>query len=157
MPLLCVLCASARGKKQVSRKEQNVRVKLALIAFFEDEPGADFVEQALREMISREAQGWMSVINWGEVYYSTYREQGPDAAEKVLLQLDSYPIEIVGADKDLTKDAAILKGRYRIAYADCFAAALAGKQKAVLITGDPEFGMLEKEVRIFWLPGNRRS
>jgi ribonuclease VapC len=128
----------------------------ALIAFFEDEPGADRVEEVLREMISGKAQGWMSVINWGEVYYSTYREQGSAAAEKVLLQLSSYPIEIVGGDKDLTKDAAILKGRYRIAYADCFAVALARNKKAVLITGDPEFKMVEKEVEILWLPGNRR-
>jgi len=73
----------------------------------------------------------------------------------VLLQLSSYPIEIVGADKDLTKDAAILKGRYRIAYADCFAVALAGNKKAVLITGDPEFKMVEKKVEILWLPGSR--
>jgi len=126
----------------------------AIIAFFEDEPGADLVEQVLRELLSGEARAWMSVINWGEVYYSTVREQGTDAAEKVLLQLDSYPIEIVGADNELTKEAAVLKGTHRIAYADCFAAALARKKKAMLLTGDPEFEMLEKEAKILWLTAN---
>ncbi len=124
----------------------------AVIAFFEDEPGAELVEEVLRALIFEQARGWMSVVNWGEVYYSTYREQGQDAARKVLQQLDSYPIEIVVADKELTKDAAGLKGRHRIAYADCFAAALARKKKAILVTGDPEFRMFQDEVEILWLP-----
>jgi ribonuclease VapC len=123
----------------------------ALIAFFEDEPGAGLVEQVLRELFEQKARGWMSVINWGEVYYSTYREQGADVAERVLLRLSSYPIEIVDADQDLTKQAAILKGRFRLAYADCFAAALAMKKKAVVITGDAEFKALETEVQVLWL------
>jgi predicted nucleic acid-binding protein len=122
-----------------------------VIAFFEDEPGAALVEQVLREIISRKAHAWMSVVNWGEVFYSTYREQGQHAANQVLQQLESYPIEIVPADKELTQEAALLKGRHRIAYADCFAAALAKKEKATLITGDPEFRMLEDEVDILWL------
>jgi predicted nucleic acid-binding protein len=32
-----------------------------------------------------------------------------------------------------------LKGRYPIAYADAFAAALAQKHRCPLVTGDPEF------------------
>ncbi len=123
----------------------------ALISFFEDEPGADLMEQKLLELVSGEAQGWMSVVNWGEVYYTTYREQGSDVAEQVLLQMRSYPIEIVNADIELTKEAATFKGRYRIAYADCFAAALARKKKAILITGDPEFRQLENDLEILWL------
>jgi ribonuclease VapC len=51
----------------------------------------------------------------------------------------------------LTYEAAKLKGRYRIAYADCFAAALSAKLKAAVITGDPEFNKLENEVSIHWI------
>jgi hypothetical protein len=61
-------------------------------------------------------RGWMSVINWGEIFYNTDREQRPDPAERVLLRLDTHPMEIVGADKNFTRDAVLLKGKHRIAY-----------------------------------------
>lgn len=39
-----------------------------------------------------------------------------------------------------------------MAYADCFAAALARTRNAELVTGDPEFKEVEGEVKIAWLP-----
>jgi ribonuclease VapC len=39
----------------------------------------------------------------------------------------------------------------RIAYADCFAAALALQQNATLVTGDPEFKHLENQITIHWV------
>ena len=74
----------------------------------------------------------MSVVNWGEVYYNTMREEGVAEAEKVILQLDKFPIQIVDANKDFAYEAAKLKGKYRIAYADCFAVALSAKLNASL-------------------------
>ena len=123
----------------------------AMIAFFEDEAGADAVASLLREFFANKAKGYMSVVNWGEMYYSTMREQGREEAEKVLLQFAKYPIELVDADQVLTHEAAKLKGAYRIAYADCFAAALSLKLKATLVTGDPEFRQLEEKVSIQWI------
>jgi predicted nucleic acid-binding protein len=35
--------------------------------------------------------------------------------------------------------------------ADCFAAALAKMKNATLLTGNPEFKPLEKEIKIGWL------
>ena len=62
-----------------------------------------------------------------------------------------YPIELVDADQKLTYEAAKLKGRYKIAYADCFAAALSHRLNAVVVTGDPEFKKLGDEYSIQWL------
>ncbi|MFH2075052.1 MAG: type II toxin-antitoxin system VapC family toxin [Pseudomonadota bacterium] len=123
----------------------------AMIAFFEDEAGADAVAALLREFFANKAKGYMSVVNWGEMYYSTMREQGREEAEKVLLQFAKYPIGLVDADQALTREAAKLKGAYRIAYADCFAAALSLKLKAILVTGDPEFRQMEEKVSIQWI------
>ena len=123
----------------------------AMIAFFEDEPGADKVALILKSLMDRKAKAYMSVINWGEIYYNTLREQGVEIAEKVIGQLKQYPIELVEADQKLTYEAAKLKGRYKIAYADCFAAALSYKLNAVVVTGDPEFKKLENEYSIQWL------
>ncbi len=123
----------------------------AILAFLENEAGADTVEKALREVMARKALGFLSIINWGEIFYIVMREQGESTAEQVVKSLEHFPFALVSADQQLTKAAARLKGKYRIAYADCFAAALAMQQKAVLLTGDPEFKLLEREVKIVWL------
>jgi len=123
----------------------------AMIAYFEDEPGADKVSEILSAVIGRKAKGFMSVINWGEMYYNTMREQGVEEAESVLTQFDKYPIQLVEADRKLTHEAAKLKAKYKIAYADCFAAALASSLKALLVTGDPEFMKMAHELSIDWI------
>ena len=125
----------------------------AMIAFFENEPGAEKVALILKSLLERKAKAYMSVINWGEIYYNTLREQDAETAEKVIEQLKQYPIELVAADQKITYAAAKLKGRYKIAYADCFAAALSHRLNAVIVTGDPEFKILAKEglIEINWL------
>jgi len=123
----------------------------AMIAYFEDEPGADRVAQILRQLIQGKAKGYMSVVNWGEVYYNVMREDGIAKAEKVILQLDKFPLEIVEVNRNLAYEAARLKGKYRIAYADCFAVALSLKLNAFLVTGDPEFRKLKEHISIQWI------
>ncbi len=123
----------------------------AMIAFFEDEPGAERVALILKSIMARKAKAYMSVINWGEIYYNILREQGVETAEKVIGQLKQYPIEIVDADQKLTYEAAKLNGSYKIAYADCFAAALSYRLNAVVVTGDPEFKKLGDKYSIQWL------
>jgi len=129
----------------------------AMIAYFEDEPGADKVSEILRVVMDRKAKGFMSVINWGEMYYNTMREQGVEEAERVLTQFDKYPIKLIEADRRLTYEAAKLKARYKIAYADCFAAALTLSLNALLITGDPEFKKLAQELSIEWIATKEKS
>ena len=123
----------------------------AMIAYFEDEVGAGRVAQILRQLIQGKAKGYMSVVNWGEVYYNTMREEGVAEAEKVILQLDKFPIQIVEVNRNLAFEAAKLKGKYRIAYADCFAVALSVKLNASLVTGDPEFRKLKERISIQWI------
>jgi ribonuclease VapC len=124
----------------------------ALIAFFENEPGADKVAEILRDINGNKVRGFMSVINWGEIYYNTMREAGVEEAEKVMEQFSKHSIQLIDADKDLTYRAAKLKAIYHIAYADCFAAALSSKLKATVVTGDPEFKKLSHEVTVCWIP-----
>ncbi len=76
------------------------------------------------------------------------REQGVAEAEKVILQLDKFPIQIVEVDKNQAYEAAKLKGKYRIAYADGFAMALSVKLNASLVTGDSEFKKLQERISI---------
>ena len=125
----------------------------ALIAFFEDEAAAEAVEKLLQQAANEKHKLLMSVVNWGEVYYNTMREVSPEAAEQKAREIATLPIDIVGVSDDLhlVREAAILKATKKMAYADCFAAALAKLRNAELITGDPEFRPLEKEIKINWL------
>jgi len=126
----------------------------ALIAFFEDEPAADDVEKLLQQAADEKHKLLMSVVNWGEVYYSTMRAVSQEAAEQTAQEIAALPIDIIGVSDDLAlaKQAAIFKATHKMSYADCFAAALAKLKNAELVTGEPEFKAVEKEIKINWLP-----
>jgi ribonuclease VapC len=123
----------------------------ALIAFFEDEAGAQRVEEILKEMLAGKVKGYLCIVNWGEIYYITLREQGGEQAETVIRQIRKFPLHLMDADREQTYQAAKLKGKYPLAYADCFAASLAMKLKATLVTGDPEFKILQDFLSIDWI------
>lgn len=125
----------------------------ALMALFNDEPGADEVERILLKAKTGNPKLLMSVINWGEIYYSVMRGASQQLAEEKTREISGMPIELVPVetDLDLVRQAAIYKATKKMSYADGFAAALAKVRKAELVTGDPEFKALEGEIRISWL------
>ena len=133
--------------------KQTVLDASALMTFFEDRPGADKVEDLIRLSIEGKRQLLMSVVNWGEVYYSTWRAKGPGVAQKVLNDIAQLPLEIVDADLELTRSAAELRAGHKLPYSDCFAAALAVNRKASLATSDRDFAHVEKKLEILWTLG----
>lgn len=129
----------------------------ALMAFFQDEPAAEEVERLLIKAAEGRVTLLLCVVNWGEVYYSVARAEGEEVAEQKAAELATLPIEIVpvGDDLRLAREAARLKATHKMAYADCFAAALAKIRNAEVITGDPEFKEVERSVKVSWLPPAR--
>ena len=125
----------------------------ALIAFFEDEPAAGAVEEILDQANRDKHRLYLSAVNWAEIYYNTMREVSLEAAEAQAQTIANLPIDVIGVGDDLRLacQAAVFKASYRLSLADAFAAALAKEKKAELVTGDPEFKALEKEVKILWL------
>ena len=97
----------------------------------------------------------MSVINFGEIYYSIYRGASPDAAQSKAHEIAGMPVELVPVDSrdlELVCQAAVFKATKKMSYADCFAAALAKIENAELVTGDPDFKAVEAELkRVRWL------
>lgn len=122
----------------------------ALVTFFEDRPGAEKVEDLIRLAVEGKRQLLMSVVNWGEVYYSTWRAKGPGVARKVLEDIDQLPLELVDANLELTRLAAELRAEHKLPYVDAFAAALATHHKAALVTSDRDFASIEKKLDVFW-------
>lgn len=122
----------------------------AVMTFFEDRLGAEKVENLLEGAAEKQRFLLMSVVNWGEVYYSVWRTHGEDAANEKLKQIAQLPIEVIDVDMPTTKLAASLKAGHKLPYADCFAAALAQQRKAALVTTDKDFAHVEKQVNILW-------
>jgi predicted nucleic acid-binding protein len=123
----------------------------ALMTFFEDRAGALAVEELLGKAAEAKRPLLMSVVNWGEVYYSVWRTRGEAVANAKLLEIAQLPIDIVDADFGVTQLAASLKAAYGLPYADCFAAALAQMRKALLVTGDKDFARVKSFLKIVWL------
>ena len=122
----------------------------AVMTFFENRPGADKVEELIHLGVAGKRQLLMSVVNWGEVYYSTWRAHGPGVAHKIIEDISQLPIEVVDANLDLTRAAAELRAGHKLPYTDCFAAALASHRKASLATSDKDFSSVKKHLDILW-------
>jgi ribonuclease VapC len=123
----------------------------ALIAFLEDEPGADFVRSLLLETESGALNLVMCVVNLGELWYIVARADSPAQADALVEEIQGLSIEIVDADWKLTHQAAIFKSKGGLSYADCYTAALAQLRQAEVITGDPEFQKLRDEITLSWV------
>jgi predicted nucleic acid-binding protein len=127
----------------------------ALMVLFNDEPGADEVEKILRKAESGNPRLLMSVINWGEIYYSIMRGASQELADSKSHEIAGMRIELTPVDArdlELIRQAAVFKATKKMSYADCFAAALAKIKNAELITGDPDFRAVEDDLKkIRWL------
>lgn len=123
----------------------------SLIAYIENEDGAEKMIEVFRVARDSGRTLFLSVVNWGEVYYITLREAGRERAEAVAQLISTLPIQIISVDLELTKQAAEFKAIKKMSYGDCFAAALAKLRKAELVTGDKEFKQVEGEVKILWI------
>jgi ribonuclease VapC len=123
----------------------------ALLAYFRDEPGAEMMENLLVAAGKKDSPLHMTDVNYAEVKYSIVRKDGAEAWTEAAKILEGLPIDFHCTSRALADIAADFKARYKISLADAFAAALAKEKKAELITGDPEFKPLEKEIKVTWL------
>ena len=123
----------------------------AVLAYLEGEASAERVGNAISDAHDDDTPLFMSVLNVGEVWYIIARETSPPDADQSVTQLRQLGIKFVEADWLLAYEAAKYKSKHRMSYADCFAAALTKQKNAVLVTGDPEFKQVEREITVKWL------
>jgi len=123
----------------------------AVLAYLDGEPAARSVRQVLRNARRGHSTVLLSIINYGESLYVIERERGVQQTQRAIGIIDQLPIRVVPADRSLVFDAAHLKARYPISYADAFSVATARRARARVMTGDPEFRAVESEVAIQWL------
>jgi len=114
------------------------------------QPVTDIVADLLVGAGSGIARILMSAINVGEVYYFLRKHHSEELAESWRESSRTLPATIEVPTADEIWDAALLKGRYPIAYADAFAAALAQKYRCPLLTGDPDFRSVS-DLELDWI------
>ncbi len=123
----------------------------ALLAWLQNEmPAASAVQARLDAAGEGSIELHLSLINAGEVYYRLAREQGRRVAARFRSGLASMPLHVHGPAPEEVWQAALLKSRAKISYADGFAAALAQRLGATLITGDRDFAGLDN-LKVDWL------
>ncbi len=123
----------------------------ALVAYFLDTPGAPKVKDLLKEALRGHAEILMSAVNFGEAYGFVLRQGGMDQAYTALGAVQTLRIRFVEATVQRCCRAAEIKVRFRLHFADSFAAALAIENKATLVTSDADFRRLGHSFPIVWL------
>ncbi|MGA8762328.1 MAG: type II toxin-antitoxin system VapC family toxin [Candidatus Sulfotelmatobacter sp.] len=128
----------------------------ALYRFLTGGPGADIVARLLREARDAEQPLRMSVINWGEVYYTIAKAQGFPETARIMDRVKMLPLAFLDANEAVTAHAARLKAGHGLHYADCFAAATA-IQDAVLVTSDAKDFKRIPGLYVLPLPGHKKK
>jgi predicted nucleic acid-binding protein len=123
----------------------------ALLALFFREPGAEQVTGLLHEAAVADRPILITTVNWAEVLYRVARKQGDAGVADAKRFERTMPLDVVPADMPLAELAAEYKAAHKMSLADAFAAALAKQKKAELVTGDPEFKAVQREIKIGWL------
>jgi len=123
----------------------------AVLAFLFAERGHDKVLAALEKATDTDSDLLIAAPNWAEVRYIVERKVGFAKWQEVRGRLLGLPLEIVPAGQELSELAGEFKVAKKMSLADCFAAALAKREKAEIYTGDPEFKTVEREIKIVWL------
>ncbi|MCL2318799.1 MAG: PIN domain-containing protein [Treponema sp.] len=126
----------------------------ALLAFLNDEEGADSIEELLIATHAGNASVSMSIINLLEVYYGEMRDKGEEIAKIVLDTVQHYSIKIVNEiSGQAFHEAARLKATYRISLADSIGIAIANELASQYVTSDHhELEIIAKNepIPFFW-------
>ena len=130
-------------------KKKSVFDAFALLAYLKQESRFEKVKNLL---LTEDIQIIINNINLGEIYYILARERGIAQADYFIQTI--FPclsiFRVSNSFEDVI-EAAKIKAEYSLSYADCFAAATAKREKAPLVTGDPEFKKVEKFITVDWL------
>jgi predicted nucleic acid-binding protein len=126
----------------------------ALYRFLTDGPGADIVRRLLKEARDAEQPLQMSVVNWGEVYYTVAKAKGFAETDKIMDRVKMLPLTVLDADEFVTTRAARLKAGHGLPYADALAAATAGTT-SVLVTSDAKDFRKVPGVHLLSLPEHK--
>ena len=111
----------------------------AIIAWFEDEAGADEVEDLVRKAQRDEVTIYVAFVSLMEADYIMERKVGREQAETSIANVENWPISVVESHPQWRYQAARIKARGGLSLADSWIASLALMTGAELVHKDKEF------------------
>jgi len=128
----------------------------ALLALFNDEKGADIIENLLEQARNDEITLTMNAANLIEVYYDQIRKTGEERAKTNIQDVyDSFPISIIETlNPAIVREASRLKAVGKMSFADTILVATAIDTGATIVTCDHvELEPVEKQgiVPFLWI------
>ena len=123
----------------------------ALVRFFRNQDGATKIRELLIQADKKLVSLRISAVNLAEVFYIQARYSTLAEARNAIQRIKSL-VEFASPDDLQVLAVAEIRCRYKFGLADCFAAQLAMSTGATLVTADPEFAKLGKQLKILALP-----
>jgi predicted nucleic acid-binding protein len=123
----------------------------ALVRLFRNQDGAARIQDLLIQADKKLVSLRISVVNLAEVLYIYAKFSTLEKARTAVQKVKGL-VEFVSPDTEQALAAAVLSSRYKLGLADCFAAELAMRTRATLVTADPEFAKLGKQLKVLALP-----
>ncbi|UHQ96247.1 type II toxin-antitoxin system VapC family toxin [Natrinema halophilum] len=118
-----------------------------LIAYLDDEPGSDVVEEWIDRVASGESKGYISPVTKTQVLYVGSRVGfRPEAVRASLERLEELGVT-VSDPRECWDGAAMRKDAYPMALGDAYALATADAVNGTLLVGaDDDFDNVEEDV-----------
>lgn len=139
-------------KNQNGEDKDYVLDSSAFLTLFEDEEGAETVQELLERAKKEEVAIFVCFATFVEVFYITFREQRQEEARKRVKLMSKLAITRVESSEELGLIAGRLKATHKLSFADAWIAATAVLYDSTLVHKDPEFEQLEDEVKVLKLP-----
>jgi PIN domain nuclease of toxin-antitoxin system len=120
----------------------------ALLAQIKKEPGADIVDDLVKQGEAGEIELFINTVQLLEVYYDRRRVKGIEDAEEFLEWAYASPLHIVDFTTALIHEAGRLKTSYSMSLGDAIACATAIDLSATLVTKDGEITTVEQREKL---------
>jgi len=144
-----------KSKSKGKNKHRYTLDTFAVLTYLKEEPGWQKVRDLLWDAFKEKHALFLSTVNYGEIYYIIYRENGAALADQIMSYLRLWPVKLVAANEDLALVAGRMKAENKISYADAYVIATALSKRTAIVTGDAEFKSVQDLIKIVWLPRNR--
>jgi len=126
----------------------------ALIAYIEDEDGADFIEDLFIKASNHGISLFIHNLNLIEILYHSNKKSSKTSAMKVYDDMKSFPISQVSEISDnILLEACRLKSNYKLSLADAVGLATAIVYGGYFVTSDHhELDIIKKSenINILW-------
>jgi predicted nucleic acid-binding protein len=123
----------------------------AMLAFWNDERGADQVERMLKTAGSG-SKIYISFMTLMEGKYQLWRRVGKDTAGEFETMIRNLPLSRVDVTDSILNYAAEIKATTRLSVADSWIVATAMETGSALVHKDPEFEQVKDQLELVPLP-----